>query len=98
MKYIARVTEVLEPRIHKVGTIRDGKPVAVADMPLPDKIEIHLDREPSQPCMIYRYTDSGVFCGNTWHQNLEDAFAAAEEEYGLSAKEFTLVKDDGPIN
>ena len=44
--------------------------------------------------MIYRYTDGDDFCGDTWHQNLEDAFAAAEEEYGLSEKDFTVVEDD----
>jgi hypothetical protein len=43
--------------------------------------------------MIYRYTDGDDFCGDTWHQNLEDAFAAAKEEYGLSEKDFTVVED-----
>lgn len=94
MKYIARVTQVLKPGIHKIGTIRDGKPVAVADMPLPNRIEIELEGEPSEPCMIYRYTDTGDFCGDTWHQNLEDAFAAAEAEYGLFAEDFTVTEND----
>ena len=98
MKYTARVTQVLKSDIHKIGGIRDGKPVPVADMPLPNKIEIEWNGDPGQPCMIYRFTNSGDFCGDTWHANLDDAFASAEEEYGLSPKNFILVKDDGPIS
>lgn len=96
MKYVARVTQVLRPGIHKIGTICDGRPEAVADMPFPNRVEIELDGGPEQPCMIYRYTDGDDCCGDTWHQNLEDAFAAAEGEYGLVEKDFTLVEDNGP--
>jgi hypothetical protein len=96
MKYVAQVTQVLRPGIHKIGTIRDGTPEAVADLPLPTRVEIELDGGPEQPCMMYRYTDGDDFCGDTWHQNLTDAFAAAKEEYGLSQKDFTVVEDDGP--
>ena len=96
MKYVARVTQILHRGIHKIGTIREGRPEAAADMPLPNRVEIELDGGPDQPCMIYRYTDGDDFCGDTWHQNLEDAFAAAEKEYGLSEKDFTGAEDDGP--
>jgi hypothetical protein len=96
MKYVALVTQVLRPGIHKIGTIRNGMPEAVADLPLPNRVEIELDGGPEQPCIIYRYTDGGDFCGDTWHQNLKEAFAAAEQEYGLSEKDFAPVDDDGP--
>jgi hypothetical protein len=43
MKYVAQVTQVLRPGIHKIGTIRDGTPEAVADLPLPTRVEIELD-------------------------------------------------------
>jgi hypothetical protein len=86
MQYVARVTQFLRPGIHKLGGIRGDSPEVVGDMQLPDRVEFKLDGEPDEPCMIYRYTDSGDFCGDTWHQNLEDAFAAAEESTGCLLK------------
>ena len=43
--------------------------------------------------MLYRYTDTGEFCGDTWHESLGDAFAQAEYEYGLSERDFVQVAD-----
>jgi hypothetical protein len=94
MKYMARVKQVLQPGIHKIGTIRDERPVPVADMPLPDRVEIELDGGPEQKCMMYRYTDAGQFCGDTWHENLRNAFAQAEYEYGLAERDFVRVVDE----
>ncbi len=93
-KYVARVKEVLRPGIHKWATIRDGRPVPVADMPLPNRVEIELDCGPDQPCMMYRYTDAGEFCGDTWHENLKSAFAQAAFKYGLSERDFVRIADD----
>ncbi|MDQ2703051.1 MAG: hypothetical protein M3Y70_09655 [Pseudomonadota bacterium] len=61
-------------------------------MSLPDIVEI--EPEPGKECcMMYRYTKAGEFCGDTWHEDLEAAFAQAEREYGLSASDFLLAHD-----
>ena len=39
--------------------------------------------------MMYRYTDAGQFCGDTWHENLDAAFGEAETEYGLTENDFS---------
>lgn len=93
MKYVARVTKVLRTGIHKIGDIQDGELRPVADLPLPDRLEIELEGGPGDPCMIYRYTDDGEFCGDTWHEKLEDALAQAEFEYGLSQRDFRIVDE-----
>ncbi len=93
MKYVARVIRVLHPGIHKIGTIRDDRPESVADMPLPNRVEIELDGGPDQGCMMYRYTDAGEFCGDTWHENLNEAIAQAEFEYGLGKQDFVLLSE-----
>lgn len=92
MKYIAEVTKVLHPRIHKIGTIENGqvKPT-ITRLPLPDRVEIELEGTSDEPCMMYRYTNSGEFCGDTWHENLQNAFLQAAYEYGLSESDFKLV-------
>ena len=90
MTYIARVRKVLRQNIHTVGAIVDGEIKTVSSMPLPDRIEIELDGSENQPCMMYRYTNNGQFCGDTWHETLAAAFQQAEFEYGLTRNDFKL--------
>ena len=92
MKYEARVTQVLKTGIHTIGEVRDGRVQSVADLPLPDRVEIKLDGGPDEPCIMYRYTDSGEFWGDTWHETLRDAFGQANYEYGLSGHDFHPVE------
>ena len=88
-KYVARVRQVLKPGIHKWGTLdEDGMPQGVADMPLPDRVEIEMDGTPRDSCMMIRCTDDGQFGGDTWHENLRGAFDAAEYEFGLVEADF----------
>ena len=87
MKYVAKITRVLRA-IQSVGGLRDGKIVPVAPLPQPDRVEIELEGGPEGSCMMYRYTSSGEFCGDTWHETLEDAIAQAGYEYGLSEQDF----------
>lgn len=92
MKYIAQVTTVLSDGIHTIGAIDDGTIRPIADLPLPSRIEIVLEGGPSQPCMMFRYTNIGDFCGDTWHANLEDAYFQAAYEYGLCEQDFRLAE------
>ena len=94
IKYVARVKQVLHPGIHKIAQISDGELTPVADMPLASRVEIELEGGPDQECMIYRYTDAGEICGDTWHESLRDAFAQATFEYGLCERDFTRMVDD----
>jgi len=57
-------------------------------MPLPSRVEIWLKGEFNKPCMMYRFTDSNDFCGDTWHESLDAAFRQADFEYGLSPSDF----------
>src|SRR5688572_11856101 len=93
-KYVARVREVLRADIHKIGHIEGGDVVKGQSLPLPDRVEIEPDSSGSA-CMMYRYTKSGDFCGDTWHQDLESALEQAKFEYGLEKEDFLLVRDGG---
>ena len=88
MRYVARVTDVLHSGIHKIATSYD--PLALEDLPLPNHVVIECDDDETNPCMMYRYTDDGRFCGDTWHENVADAFRAAAWEYGLSRQDWML--------
>lgn len=93
MKYLARVKQVLRPDIHKIGAIEDDAVKVVADMPLPDRVEIVMDGSDDDSCVMYRYTDDDEFCGDTWHETLQHAFEQAAFEYGLRAEEFKMIED-----
>lgn len=43
---------------------------------------------------MQEYTDADEFCGDTWHENLRNAFKQAEYEYGLSERDFVQVVDE----
>jgi hypothetical protein len=47
-------------------------------MPFPHVVLLEADET---SCMLYRYTRDGKFCGDTWHQTVEDAKHQAEFEY-----------------
>ena len=93
MKYVARVHKVLQTGIHGIGKIQNAEVVAREALPLPDRVEIEALSDDSE-CMMYRYTRSGEFGGDTWHENLDSAFHQAEHEYGLSSSDFLVVRDD----
>ena len=77
---------MLHSGIHKIASSQ--VPDSYDDLPLPNRVVIECDAEEIGPCMMYRYTDDGRFCGDTWHENLEAAFAAATWEYGLSRQDW----------
>ena len=95
MKYLARVRQVLRSGIHSVGELRDGQLHRIAELPTPDRVEIEMDDSPESACMMYRYTDTGAFCGDTWHATFADALAQAEFEYGLSSSDFQPTASQG---
>ena len=73
--------------INKVGGLVDGDIRAVADMPLPDRVEI-IPEATGGSFMLFRYTKDGEDCGDTWHETLDDAFDQAAFEYGLTRTDF----------
>lgn len=92
MKYVARVSEVLQSDVHMGVDIVDGRIVSGAPLPHPERVEI----EPSADtggCMMFRYTRKGEFCGDTWHESMDRAFDQARSEYGLNREDFLLVHD-----
>jgi len=91
-KLVARVREILQPGIHAIGYIQDDELISGEPLPLPDRIEIETSLDGGD-CMMYRYTRSGDFCGDTWHEDLESAFEEAEFEYGLSREDFLTLLD-----
>lgn len=93
MKYVAKVKQVLRPDIHKLATIENDEVKAVGPLPLADRVEIELDGSETEPCKMYRYTEGGEFCGDTWHETFEHALDQAEFEYGLKREDFEPAKE-----
>jgi hypothetical protein len=88
MKYVAQVTQVIHSGIHKSVRRNNAGAVITSELPLPNRLEIEINGSESEPCMMFRYTSDDAFCGDTWHESLEDAFHQAEYEYGLNSADF----------
>ena len=89
MKYVAPVTRILQDGIHTVVTgFHENKFISAA-LPMPTRVEIEIDQ--AGHAMLYRYQNDGTFCGDTWHETLEDAMHQADYEYGISAEAWQLI-------
>jgi len=95
MKYVARPKEFRRPDMHTIGHISDGELITGDSLPLPDRVVIEPEPD-SDSYFMLRYTRSGVFCGDTWHEDLEAALEQANYEYGLTAADFLVVHDGQP--
>jgi hypothetical protein len=92
MKFIARVREIQKAGIHRIARIKDGEVVSQDPMAFPERVEIEASEDGGE-CMMYRYSRSGEFCGDTWHESLESALGQAEYEYGLKREDFLVLHD-----
>ncbi len=43
--------------------------------------------------LVY-YSMDRVYCGDTWHETLAEAYAAAEEDFGIRREEWGPPRDD----
>lgn len=89
MKLTARVEQVLQSDIHGIAVDRRDAEFVFTDLPLPTYVEIEVDD--SGHAMLYRYRDDGAFCGDTWHEALQDAKNQAKFEYGISEPDWRLI-------
>lgn len=96
-KLIARVTETPRPGAHQVGGVREGQIVGLGALPDPDYVVIEFE-ELDSFCYLFRYTDDGRFCGDTWHETVEHAFDQAEYEYALGRDDFVAAPGAAPLD
>lgn len=85
-----RLIAVVGPMVGKQQTFhKRGLPDGPqTTMPFPDVLFLEGDET---SYMLYRYTVDGRFCGDTWHQTLEDAKRQAEFEYGEALGAWLIV-------
>lgn len=80
MKLQARVRHVTGRTTHSVGTIVSDQVVPVENMPAASRVELVREGE---SYFLYRYSASGEFAGDTWHQTIKEAKHQAEWEYEI---------------
>ncbi|MRH01198.1 hypothetical protein [Xanthomonas sontii] len=95
MKYSATLRLLKLKNIHLAAGDDHGEPIDAISMPMPDRIEIEVEPGTGY-CFLYRYTATGQFCGDTWHENLDAAFQQASFEYGLSPQDFLITEQSDP--
>jgi hypothetical protein len=90
MRLRAKVNAVLGPSTNYVGTIVDGQPVPVTQLPNPEWLEI--SEEGGAFYLYYLNADLECFA-DTWHQTLEGAKREALLGFGIKQEEWTEVKE-----
>jgi hypothetical protein len=90
MNYIARVKQVLKPGIHKWASVDSAGKFQKTDMPAPDYVVIEVGEGENTSCMMYRFKDDGVCCGDTWHKDFDEAKHQAKSEYGLTDSDWKI--------
>jgi hypothetical protein len=81
---------VVRPTKNYIGTVIDGQPVPVTQLPDPEWLEI--SEEEGAFYLYYLNADLRCFA-DTWHQTLESAKRAALLGYGIKQEEWTEVKE-----
>ncbi len=76
------------PRVEHTARSDDGPEEL---LPLPDVVLIK--KPPSEGAVLCRYTRSGEFCGDTWHEAIDQAKEQADLEYGSALGEWMEVPD-----
>ncbi|HQU42429.1 MAG TPA: hypothetical protein PK867_06435 [Pirellulales bacterium] len=70
---------------HAIGTIVDGKPIAVNGIPNPEWLEI---AEEEEGFYLYRFSSEGICVADTWHRSLIEAKEQAHHEFGISPEDW----------
>ena len=72
--------------IHSLGRIVDGLPVPTIPSPPASRVEISAEADGGYS--LIRFDPADGFCGDTWHQSLEEAQRQAEFEFGIALEDW----------
>ena len=67
-------------------------PVPIFQFPTASWVEISEEDEGGYSLIRFDSTDD--FCGDTWHQSLEEAYRQAEFEFGIASGDWAQVADE----
>jgi hypothetical protein len=88
MRLRAKVNEATGKARHSIGTLIDGVPAPVEDLPTPEWVEIS---EEDGAYYLFHLDADGVCFADTWHQSLDEAKQQASFEFGIEPGEWAKV-------
>ena len=80
-KLHATVRKSTEQTKHSIGILGPDGPNATSEMPVAVKLEISAD---DNGVFLIRFDKNGTFCGDTWHQSIDDAKEQASFEFSVA--------------
>ena len=92
-KYEARVSTATGNVKHTFGVLGVNGPETAAEFPVAVKLEISVGED---GFFLLRFDHNGVFCGDTWHQTIEEAKDQARFEYSVSEDEWHTAESASP--
>ena len=89
MRLRAKVTGSTGKTRHTIGAIVDGEPTPIAELPIPEWVEIS---EEDGAFYLFHLDTEGVCFADTWHQTLQEAKEQATFEFGITPDEWIEVE------
>lgn len=89
MRLRAKVSGSTGKTRHSIGTLVDGVPTPVEDLPMPEWVEISQE---DGAYYLYHLDAEGVCFADTWHQTLDEAKQQASFEFGIEPEEWAEVE------
>jgi hypothetical protein len=89
MRLRAKVNEATGNTRHSIGTLIDGVPTPIEDLPTPEWVEIS---EEDGAYYLFHLDGDGVCFADTWHQSLDEAKQQATFEFGIQPSDWSEIE------
>ena len=87
-KLQATVCNATERTTHTLGILGSNGPETTSELPVAVRVEIVAADD---GIFLLRFDKDGEFCGDTWHQSIEEAKEQACFEFNISASDWNTV-------
>src|SRR5688572_2036314 len=95
MRYVMKLRHILEtPKVrHYWGMPPMDDGADDSRQLMPPALFLLID-ENTDGVLLVRHSESGAFCGDTWHESIEDAKHQADYEFGTAVGEWIPVPEE----
>jgi hypothetical protein len=86
--YVAQNNSSTSNVKHSLGTLGENGEKTIKTFSVAERIEISIGED---GVSLVRFDQNGSFCGDTWHQTIEQAMDQAEYEFKVSRDDWQRV-------
>lgn len=88
-KYEAKINTATGSVKHTLGVLGVNGPETTVDFPIAVRLEISVSED---GILLLRFDRNGDYCGDTWHQTIEEAKDQARFEFNVTEDDWRTVE------